>query len=89
MIELYLQDHMEGYIDEYILIADYNGFGTDNFKYNIAKEFSETSNEYFPERQHKLVLFGVGSFGEWIFKMLKPVLPEFIIGKIEIFGTEK
>lgn len=89
MFEILLQDHMEGYIDEYILIADYNGFGTENFKYQIAKEFSEIADEYFPERQHKLILFGVGSFGEWIYKLLKPVLPKFIIDKIFIFGSDK
>jgi hypothetical protein len=44
MFEIFLQDKMEGYIDEYILIADYNGFGSANFKYSIAKGFSDIGN---------------------------------------------
>lgn len=39
---------MEGYVDEYIIIGDYTGFGTDNFKYSVAKQFSEVSDQYFP-----------------------------------------
>ena len=70
---------MEGYIDEYNIIGDYRGFSTNNFKYSIAKGFSELSNEYFPERQHRLIIFGLNSFGEWIYKVIKPILPSFII----------
>jgi hypothetical protein len=35
---------MEGYIDEYIVIADYTNFGKANFQYAAAKDFSETGN---------------------------------------------
>lgn len=55
----------------------------------FAREFSDIGGQYFPERQHKLILFGVGSFGEWIFKMLRPFLPEFILRKVAIFGTDR
>jgi len=79
---------MEGYVDEYSILGDYRGFCTDNFKYSIAKGFSEVSNLYFPERQYKLILFGINSFGEWIYKIIRPILPEFILQKISIFGSE-
>ena len=80
---------MEGYIDEYYIVADYNDFGKDNFEYGPAKQFSQTSNDYFPERQFKCTLIGVGTFGEWIYKILKPVLPEFVVRKITIFGYDR
>ncbi len=48
MFEIFLQDQMEGYIDEYSILGDYRGFSTDNFKYSIAKTFSELSAQYFP-----------------------------------------
>jgi hypothetical protein len=31
---------------------------------------------------------GVNPFGEWIFKLLKPILPEFVLRKISIFGSD-
>ena len=66
---------MEGYIDDFIIVADYRDFGTQNFQYGPAKDFSQKSDKLCPERQYKLFLFGVGKFGEWIYKVLKPVLP--------------
>jgi hypothetical protein len=44
LLELFSQDQMEGYIDEYIVIADYTNFGKANFQYAAAKDFSETGN---------------------------------------------
>ena len=39
MFEIFTQDQMEGYIDEYSIIGDYRGFSTANFKLSIAKGF--------------------------------------------------
>ena len=40
LFEIFAQDQMEGYIDNFIIVADYSGFSTKNFQYGPAKEFS-------------------------------------------------
>ena len=89
LFEFFSQDQMEGYVDEFVLVADYRGFGRKNFQVGPATDFAKTNDKYCPERQYKLILFGVVTFGEMVYKILKPVLPEFIINKIIIFGNDK
>ena len=60
----------------------------DNFNYKISVDFSALSAELFPERQHKLILFGLTPLAEWVIKIIKPFLADFIVRKINVFGTD-
>ena len=79
MLDLFIQDKTDGYIDDFILIGNYEPFSSDNFKFHIAKEIASRANDLFPDRQFKLVCFGLGTFTNFIFNLLTPVLPAFIL----------
>jgi len=89
MLEMFTQDHSEGYIDEFILIADFDRFSTKNFKFDIAKGTADYSDKLFPDRQFKLVCFGLGTFCNMIYKMVKPLIPKYAADKVSILGTDK
>jgi hypothetical protein len=89
MLDIFIEDNTEGYIDDFILIADYGPFGTENCKLSLATGVAERAKELFPDRQYKLVCFGLGSFSYFMYKVIKPFLPVFILDKTAIFGTDK
>ena len=89
MLDLFIQDNSEGYIDDFILIADYEPFTTDNFKIAVARDVAEKSKELFPDRQFKLVCYGLGTFTHFVFRMIKPFIPSYVMEKAAIFGTDK
>jgi hypothetical protein len=79
MLDIFIEDNTEGYIDDFLLIADYGPFGTDNFKLSLARSVADRAKELFPDRQFKLVCFGLGSFSYFMYKLIKPFLPAFIL----------
>ncbi len=89
MLDIFIEDNTEGYIDDFILIANHESFGTDNFKLSIARTLADRARELFPDRQYKLICYGLGSFSYFIYRLVKPFLPVFILDKMAIFGTDK
>jgi hypothetical protein len=89
MLDIFIEDNSEGYIDDFILIADYGPFGAQNFKLSLAKDVADRAKELFPDRQYKLICFGLGSFSYFMYKLIKPFLPSYIMDKTAIFGTDK
>jgi hypothetical protein len=85
MMDIHMQDQMEGYVDGFILLADYEHFGSDNFKFHIAKSVADAS-DMFPERQHKLIAFNLGGFCHFVYRIIKPIIPKYALDKIHIFG---
>ena len=89
MLDIFIEDNTEGYIDDFILIADYGPFGTQHFKHSLARDVADRAKELFPDRQYKLVCFGLGSFSYFMYKFIKPFLPSYVMDKTAIFGTDK
>jgi hypothetical protein len=50
---------------------------------------ADRAKELFPDRQYKLICFGLGSFAYFMYKLIKPFLPSYIMDKTAIFGTDK
>jgi hypothetical protein len=89
MLDLFIEDNTQGYIDDFILISDYEPFGAENFKLSVAREVADKSKELFPDRQFKLVCYGLGSFSFFVYRMIKPFLPKFVLEKAAIYGSDK
>ena len=56
---------------------------------SVARDVAEKSKELFPDRQFKLVCYGLGTFTYFVFRMIKPFLPTYVMEKAAIFGTDK
>ena len=79
MLDLYIQDITEGYVDEFILVSDYETFGTNNFKIAQARKIADGARDLFPDTQYKVVCYGLGSWAYGIYKIIKHFLPAFIL----------
>lgn len=62
MLDIFIQDNVEGYIDEFILISDYEPFTSANLRISLANAVANGAKDLFPDRQYKLVCYGFGSF---------------------------
>lgn len=70
-------------------MADYEPFGTVNFKLSMAKNVADRAKELFPDRQYKLICYGLNSFCYFVYRLIKPFLPSYVVDKTAIFGTDK
>jgi hypothetical protein len=82
MLDIYMQDQMEGYVDTCIIIGDYYKFSSANFSLSIVNSASKMSDKHLPFRQFKVVCFNLGFFSYNIFRLVKPFIPKFVLDKV-------
>lgn len=86
-LEIWLQRKYKGYADQYTVIADVAGLGSDNFKLAITKRNMGDCLKFCPERQHKLIAVNVSAFANFVWGVLKPLLPKRTVSKLSIAGS--
>ena len=84
-----MQKKLNGYADQYTVIADLENLSSDNFKLSITKRNVGDSLKYSPERQLKLLVVNASMFAHMIWKLLKPLIPAKTVNKIDIIGSDK
>ena len=50
---------------------------------------ADGARDLFPDRQYKLICFGLGSFSYGMFKVIKHFIPGYILEKLAVFGTDR
>lgn len=88
-LEVWMQKQWRGYADQYTIIADVEGLGTDNFKLEISKRNMGDCLRFCPERQYKFIAVNIGTFARIVWGMLKPLLPKRTVEKLCIAGSDK
>lgn len=65
------------------------GLGGDNFKLSITKRNMGDCLKFCPERQHKLIAVNVSTFANFVWGVLKPLLPKRTVAKLSLAGSER
>ena len=78
---------MRGNVSQALVIVDAAGTNSDHFKFVISKRNISDCLKYGPERQYKLFAINVGTFVNYIWKLIKPLLPKRTHEKMIISGN--
>lgn len=89
LFEIYLQDQMEGWVDQFIVIGDASDQVSDNTDIMFTKRLLCELAKTTLGRCAHLFVSDVGLVGRLFIKIVFPILPECFKEKIHIFGEER
>jgi hypothetical protein len=79
LFEIYMQDQMEGWVDQFFVIADVSNQVADNTNIGFTKRIVMEGYKVTIGRPFKIVAFDIGFLGTALFRVLKPLLPTNLI----------
>lgn len=89
MLEIYMQDMLEGYVDEMIALGGYGKIGYEHFSIDLLRKTVNLSDSYLPLRQKRLIAFDLN----WVFysvcNIIWPLLPNEIKERIKLFQNKE
>ena len=89
LFEIYMQDQMEGWVDQFFVIADVSNQVADNTNLGFTKRIITESFKVTIGRPFKIVVFDISFLGTALYRVLKPILPNNLIETVRIFGDDR
>ncbi len=89
LFEIYLQDQMEGWVDQFFVIADVSNQVADNTNIGFTKRILTEAYKVTMGRPFKIVAFDIGFLGTALYRVLKPLLPNNLIDIVKIIGDDR
>ena len=84
-----MQDQMEGWVDQFFVIADVSNQVADNTNLGFTKRIITESFKVTIGRPFKIVVFDISFLGTALYRVLKPILPNNLIETVRIFGDDR
>jgi dsDNA-specific endonuclease/ATPase MutS2 len=84
-----MQDQMEGWVDQFVVIADASNQVADNTNFGFTKRILTEAYRVTIGRPYKIVAFDISFLGTAFFRVLKPLLPNNLIECVKIFGDDR
>jgi hypothetical protein len=89
MFEIYLQDQMEGWVDQFVVLSDASDQISDNTNLGFTKRILSEGSKLCLGRPFRIVIFNVSFICTIIHKMLRGVVPESIKEGVRVFGEDR
>lgn len=80
---------MEGWVDQFVVIADASNQVADNTNLGFTKRILMEGYRVTLGRPHKIVAFDVGFIGTAFYRVLKPLLPNSLIECVKVLGEDR
>ena len=79
LFEIFLQDQMEGWVDQFSVIADASNQLADNTNLSFTKRILMEGYKVGIGRHFKIIPFDVGFLGYSIFRIVSPLMPQSLV----------
>lgn len=84
-----MQDQMEGWVDQFVVIADASNQVSDNTNLGFTKRIVMEGYKVTLGRPHKIIVFDIGLLGTALHRVLSPLLPQALLDCVKIFGEDR
>jgi hypothetical protein len=89
LFEIYMQDQMEGWVDQFSVIADVSNQVSDNTNLTFTKRLIMEGFQYIMGRPYKIIAFDIGYIGIFVHRVLGPLLPSSFKECFKIIGDDR
>ena len=89
LFEIYMQDQMQGWVDQFDVIADAGDQVSDNTDIMFTKRLLFEMAKTTLGRSYQIVVFDVGMLGQLFTKLVFPLLPDFFLRSVHLFGNDR
>lgn len=89
LFEIYMQDQMEGWVDQFVVIADVSNQVADNTNLGFTKRILMEGYKVTLGRPFKIVAFDISFIGTALYRVLKPLLPNSLIDCVRVIGDDR
>lgn len=80
---------MEGWVDQFTVIADASEQLSENTKLSFTKRIILEAPKILVGRNYKIIAFNVGTLGLFLYKILRPILPNNIKECLRLFDDDR
>jgi hypothetical protein len=84
-----MQDQMEGWVDQFVVIADASNQVSDNTNLGFTKKLIFECMKLTIDRPYKIVAFDIGFIGTTLYRILKQILPSSLTDRVRMFGEDR
>jgi hypothetical protein len=89
LFEVHLQDQMEGWVDQFVVLADAADQLSDNTNLSFTKRIISEGFKILLDRPFRIVVFNLGLIGVILHKVLRPLLPDSVNQSVRAFGNDR
>ena len=89
LFEIYLQDQMRGWVDQFSIITDTSNQISDNTNLSFSKRIMTEAMNLCMGRHYKVIAFDVGFLGMALNAVAKTILPISFTGVVKTVGTDR
>lgn len=84
-----MQDQMEGWVDQFVVVADVSNQVADNTNLGFTKRIIIEVLKTTLGRPHKIIAFDISFIGSALYRMLRPLLPTSFTDCVKVIGDDR
>lgn len=89
LFEIYMQDQMEGWVDQFVVIVDASNQVPDNTNIGFTKRIITEAFVLLVGRPFRIIAFDMGLIGVLLYKVLRTLLPQSINECVRVLGDDR